>query len=244
MPMKKERQKAMSIVREANVRIIAVSLQNLFNRYKENILFRRVRAMGLHRFFDYSGEILLTTDVKDRLCDRFVENPSYFRDIVEQLKPDYLTTFDSYTYSNIPASISRVKMLEAQISMHSIMDLECKIIGLALGAAPDQIYDYVKLLTRQGCKIIAHPVYELRKQSDTSSIRWRVWLSRELGAKVLLLSCGPGLTSKRRVYSDYYSNWSWFTSVSSKDRRAFLKRKAKLLKTIELARQCSEQARL
>jgi hypothetical protein len=244
MPEKKARQKAISIVKEANIRIVAISLQNFFNRTTGNILLRRARATGLHRFLDYSGEILLTTDVKDRLCDLFFENPSYFRSIVEQLKPDYLTTLDSYTYSNIPACISGLKMLEAQLSMRSLMDLDCRIIGLALGAAPDQILDYADLLTRQGCRIIAHPVYEFRRQSDTFAIRWRIGLSRRLGAKVLLLSCGPGATLRRRVYADYYSNWSWYTSVSSKDRHASLKREEKLRKMIKLGRQCSEQARL
>lgn len=244
MPMKKDQQRAMSIVKDVDAPIIAVSLQNFFRGASETILLRKARKKGLHQFFDYSGEIVLTTDVKDRLCDRFIENPNYFKAIVEQLKPNCVTTFDTYTYANIPASIARIKMLEVQLSMRHLMDLDCKIIGLALGATPDQVCYYVDLLRKSGCKIIAHPVYEFRKKADTDSIRWRIWLSRKLGAKVLLLSCSPGFTYRMRVYSDYYSTWSWFSSVSSKDRNAHRKRRTKLLQMIGLAKKCSEQAKL
>jgi hypothetical protein len=244
MPMKKDQQRALSIIRDVHVPIIAMSLQNFFRGTSETIMLRKARKKGLHQFFEYSGEIVLTTDVKDRLCDRFVENPNYFKAIIEQLKPDYVTTFDTYTYANIPGSVARLKMLEVQLSMRHLMDLDCKIIGLALGATPDQVYDYVDLLRKLGCKIIAHPVYEFRKKADTDSIRWRIWLSRKLGAKVLLLSCSPGFTYRMRVYSDYYSTWSWFSSVSSKDRNAHRKRRTKLLQMIRLAKKCSEQAKL
>jgi len=244
MPMKRDHKRAISIAKDVNVPIIAVSLQNFFRGTHETLLLRKARKNGLHQFFDYSGEIVLTTDVKDRLCDRFTENLNYFRAIVEQLKPNYLTTLDAYTYANIPAGIARIKMLEAQLSMRHLMKLDCKIVGLALGATPDQVYGYVDVLTKLGCKIIAHPVYEFRKKADNDSIRWRIWLSRKLGAKVLLLSCSPGFTYRMRVYSDYYSTWSWFSSVSSKDRNAHRKRRANLLRMIELAKKCSEQAKL
>jgi hypothetical protein len=244
MPMEGDHKRAISIAKDVDVPMIAVSLQNFFRGTHETVLLRKARKNGLHQFFDYSGEIVLTTDVKDRLCDRFTENLNYFTAIVEQLKPNYLTTLDAYTYANIPAGIARIKMLEAQLSMRHLMKLDCKIVGLALGATPDQVYNYVDVLTKLGCKIIAHPVYEFRKKADNDSIRWRIWLSRKLGAKVLLLSCSPGFTYRMRVYSDYYSTWSWFSSVSSKDRKAHRKRRANLLRMIELAKKCSEQAKL
>jgi hypothetical protein len=244
MPMNNDRKRAISIAKNVDSPIIAVSLQNFFRGTRENLLLRKARKNGLHRFFDYSGEIVLTTDVKDRLCDRFTENPRYFRTIVEQLKPNYLTTLDTYTYANIPASIARIKMLEARLSMRHLVELDCGIIGLALGATPDQVFSYVDILMKLGCKIIAHPVYEFRRKADTDSIRWRTWLSRKLGAEVLLLSCSPGFTHRMRVYSDYYSTWSWFSSVSSKDRDAHRKRRTKLQKMMDLANKCSEQAEL
>ena len=244
MPMRKDQQEALSIAEDVGIPIIAVSLQNFFRGTHETLLLKRARKSGLHDFFHCSADIILTTDVKDHLCDLFVENPNYFRTIVEQLGPDYLTTFDTYTYSNIPACIARIKMLEATLSSYRLIDLNCKIVGLALGATPDQVYNHVEVLTKLGCKIIAHPVYEFRKEADTDSIRWRIRLSRKLGAKVLLLSCSPGLTARRRVYSDYYSTWSWFSSVTSRDRNARRKRRTKLLRMIALAKKCSQQAHL
>lgn len=244
MPMKKDRQEAMSIVRDMEIPIIAVSLQNFFRGTRETSLLRKARRLGLHNFFDYSGEIILTTDVKNRLCDKFLENTGYFRVLVEKLKPEYLTTFDTYTYSNIPACISRIKMLKAISSSYELLNLDCKIIGLALGATPDQVYSHVQTLIQLGCKIVAHPVYEFRKDADTYSIRWRVLLSKRLQEKVLLLSCSPGLTARMRVYANYYSSWSWFSSVSSKDKNAYRKRKAKLSRMITLGKKYSRQTRL
>lgn len=200
------------------------------------------RKAGLHGYFGYSGKIILTTDVKDRLCDKFLDNPNYFKTIVTKLAPEYLTTFDTYTYSNIPACISRLKILEATIRSCTLMDLQSKIVGLALGATPDQLYNHVKTLMDFGCKIIAYPVYEFRKKADTDSIRWRIWLSRKLQTKAMLLSCSPGITARMKVYADYYSNWSWFSSVNSTDKNVYEKRKNKLLQMITLARKCSKQA--
>jgi hypothetical protein len=241
MPMGKDRREALQILRNVNTSIIAVSLQNFFRGTHETPLLRKAKRSGLHGFFDFSGEILLTTDVSNRLCDRFIEYPNYFRSIVEKLGPDFLTTFDTYTYSNIPACISRIKMLEAMLSSYRLSDLNCKIIGLSLGATPDQMHDYVGMLMKLGCKIVAHPVYEFRRTGDTYPIRWRIFLSRKLNVKVLLLSCSPGRSAIRRVYADYYSSWSWFSSVSSKDRNAYEKRKAKLLRMIELGKKYSKQ---
>lgn len=244
MPMRQERRAAISIVKSTKVPVIVVSLQNFFRGIHETVLLREARKSGLHEFMDYSGEIILTTDVKDRLCDHFVQNPVYFRSMMEQLRPDYLTTFDTYTYNNIPAGIARTKMLEVASSLRHLLDSEAKIIGLAIGSTPDQVFSYVEFLTRLGCKIIAQPVYEFRREADTDSIRWRTWLTRELGASVLLLSCSPGFTARKRVYSDYYSSWSWFSSVSSCDSVAYKKRRAKLLRMLTLSKKCSEQSRL
>ncbi len=211
MPMKKEARDAIKIVKDVRVPIIAVSLQNFFQGIHEKLALDRARKVGLHKFFDFPGEIILTTDVKDRLCDWFAENPPYFKMLVEQLEPNYVTTLDTYTHSNLPACISRLKMMEATLSTNNLINLKSKIIGLSLGATPVQVYDYSNALMKMGCKIIAHPVYEFRKAADTDSIRWRLRISQYLEAKTLLLSCGAGVSSRMRVYSNYYSTWSWFS---------------------------------
>ena len=244
IPRSRDQRESLAIVKDIGVPIAAVSLQNFFRGVRETSDLSIARRIGLHRFLHYDGRILLTTDVKDRLCDHFLENINYFKGIVEQLAPDCLTTFDTYTYSNIPASIARVKTLEATAALRKLIDLDCEIIGLALGATPDQVYSHVELLTKLGCKIVAHPVYELRRGADTASIRWRIWLSEKFGVKTLLLSCSPGFTARRRVYSNYYSSWSWFSSVNSRDTNAYQKRKAKLRRMIALGKKCSEQAHL
>jgi hypothetical protein len=244
MPMKKEAKEALLIAKNINVPIIAVSLQNFFRGIHETLMLRKARKSGLHQFFDYPGKIILTTDVKNHLCDKFTENPYYFKMLVKQLNPDYVTTLDTYTHSNVPACIARLKVMEATLSSYVLMDLNIETIGLAVGATPYQVYSCVDALMKMGCKIIAHPVYEFRKAADIDSIRWRLRVSEMFGAKTLLLSCSAGVSSKMRVYSNYYSTWSWFSSVSSRDTNAHNKRKLKLQKMIELGRNCSEQSHL
>lgn len=241
MPSKNQRKEAISLIKLANVPIIAISLQNFFYGLNENPLLRQARKKGLHNFLKYQGKIMLTTDVKDRLCDHFVQNPKYFNSLVQQLNPDYLTTFDTYTYSNIPTGIARIKMLEVVSVLEHLLDLDCKIIGLSLGAIPEQVMAYTELLKNIGCKIIAHPVYEFRKFADINSIRWRLASSKKLGLKTLLLSCTPGFYSARKLYSDYYSSWSWFSSISSKDGLAYTKCEKKLNKILNLSKNCSQQ---
>lgn len=244
MPMRNERETAISMVKAAGVPIIAISLQNFFHGKREKSLLTEARKRGLHDFLNYAGEIVLTTDVDDQLCNKFMENPAYFVSLVRKLEPEYLTTFDTYTYSNVPACISRLKMLETLISMKNLADLDCKIIGLALGATPAQVFNYVRTLMTMGCRIIAHPVYEFRRGKDPDnnySIRWRILLSREQKAKVMLLSCSPSITGRMRVYADYYSSWSWFSSVKSQDQKVYEKRKAKLARMIKLGNKHSGQ---
>ena len=244
MPMKKECEQALAILKEVETPIIAVSLQNFFDGVRETSLLTRARRDGLNKFFDYSGQILLTTDVKDRLCDKFVENVNYFRALIESLKPDYLTTFDTYTYSNIPACISRIKMQQALASSRKLVDLDCKTIGLSLGATPDQVLEYVKELKKMGSRIVAFPVYEFRKKNDTFSIRWRIFLARKLKLKTLLLSCSPGSSAQRKVYADYYSSYSWFASTNSRKQNAFERRKKRVIRMIDLGVKHSKQRSL
>ena len=232
---------ALAIAKKVNAPIVAVSLQNFFQGRDETLMLRKARRYGLHKFFNYSGQILLTTDVRDRLCDYFTESTYYFRKLVDELKPDYVTTLDTYTYSNVPAAIARLKTQEAMLSSMALIGLDSKTIGLALGATPCQVYFHVKSLKDMGCKIIAYPVYELRKYAENDSIRWRLRISQKLGVKSLLLSCSAGVSSRMRVYSDYYSTWSWFSSISSKDPCANDKRKKRLQRMVELGKNCSKQ---
>lgn len=241
MPMKKERIEAISIAKNVGVPIIAVSMQNFFRGTHETLFLRKAKQIGLHRFFNYSGEIVLTTDVHDRLCDCLVEYPQYFQGLVEQLNPDYVTTLDTYTHSNVPACVARVKMLEAVLSSRVLLDLKSKVIGLALGATPFQVYTHVDSLMKMGCRIVAFPVFEFRKFADNDSIRWRLRISQKLCAKSLLLSCSAGVSCRMRVYSNYYSTWSWFSSISSKVSNAHEKRRLRLRKMLEFGKSCSEQ---
>jgi hypothetical protein len=135
-------------------------------------------------------------------------------------------------------------MQQTLASSRKLVDLDCKIIGLSVGATPDQVFEYVEELKKMGSRVIAFPTYEFRKKNDTFSIRWRILLSRKLKLKTLLLSCSPGSSAQRKVYADYYSSYSWFSSTNSRKPNAFDRRKKRVIRMIDLGEKYSKQRTL
>ena len=211
-PTDSERIKSMMIIKEIGHPVIAVSISKFFNGSNETFLLKRAKALGLHDLYDYGGKILLTTDVQNDLCDLFLRKPDYFVKVVRSLSPDYVTTPDTYTYNNLPAAISRIKIAETLLTVPMWDEIECPIIGLVLGSNMMQIHRYASKLFELGLQLLAYPCYEMRLLKMDQLIRLRIdYLRQKLQRKVLTLSCGPG-SGKRFVNADYYSTLSWTTS--------------------------------
>jgi len=240
-PMGREKDEAIRIVKESGIPVIAVSLSKFYRGVTETSSLRKALKAGLHKFMGFEGEILLSTDVQNPLCDKFTQNPRYFKRIAENLSPDYLTTLDTYSYYNIPACISRIKMLQILAANHALMDLTMKVIGLVVGGAVRQVLQCARQLQRMGCRVVCYPVYEMRRSHDTYGIRARTEILKTTGLPVALLSCTPGTRKTERVYANYYSSFSWF-SIFGKQTQPHLKRKERLIKLIKLAQECSRQA--
>lgn len=173
--------------------------------------------MGLHRFCDYEGKILLTTDVNDSLCDAILAKPDYFVKTVNELGVDYLTTFDSYTYFDMPAYISRQNINRTLRFIPHFRDCNAELIGLVLGSNSSQIRDHARTLTGLGMKILAYPGYELRRYKLHRLLQFRIDIVRRVvNAPVLALSCSAW-SGSRTILADYYSSHSWFPLSASKD---------------------------
>jgi len=240
-PVGREKDEAIRVVKELDIPIIAVSLSKFYRGLTETSSLRRALRAGLHKFMRFEGKILLSTDVQDPLCDKFTNNPRYFKRIAENLTPDYITTLDTYSYYNIPACISRIKMLQILVADYDLVDLTMKVIGLVVGGGVRQVLQCALQLQRMGCGVICYPVYEMRRYHDTYSIRARTEVLKTTGAPVALLSCTPGTRKNERVYANYYSSLSWFSMIG-KHTKVNFSRKEKLSKLIKLAQECSKQA--
>jgi hypothetical protein len=189
-----DKSRAMAIIREANVPIIAISLGEFYHGTR--MLRRRLqiaRTIGLRRFLHFDGQVLLTTDFPDELCEYFLGRPQELRANVEGLNPDFVTTPDSSCYHNIPAAISLRNIRRAIIATEYLAGTDAQLIGLALGSNTEQLVQHSQFLTRLGCRILAVPLYEFRRLGLHELARHRITWKGD-----------------RLVLADYYSSWSWF----------------------------------
>lgn len=241
-PVGRDRTRAIEIVKNVGVRHIAISLSGFYSNYKETSSLRRARALGLHRFLGYDGEIVLTTDIEDILCDRILQNVGKFERLVKALSPDYMTTLDMHTYGNIPAYIARTNILRTIIGAKDLVGLDVKFIGLVMGSNIQQIHDHAAILRKMGCKMLAFPCYELRRTHENDLLRERIRTIKNGGGTLLALSCSSG-RGKRAVLADYYSSWSWFPF--GKDQQSYkIVGAKKLRKKLKAAKRSSGQKEL
>ncbi|MEM3872784.1 MAG: hypothetical protein QXE05_09515 [Nitrososphaeria archaeon] len=217
-PTDSERIKCMKVIKEIGHPIIAVSISKFFDGSNETSLFRKASGQGLHGLYHFDGKILLTTDVQNELCNLFLRKTDYFVKVIRSLSPDYVTTPDTYTYYNLPAAISRLKIAQTLLTLPAWNETECPVIGLVLGSNLMQIHHYALTLLKLGIRLFAYPCYEMRLLRMDKLIRIRInHLRQRLKCKVLVLSCGPG-SGRRFVDADYYSTLSW--SISSNPKRS------------------------
>src|SRR5438445_5674341 len=72
---RKDRSRSLSIIRKLDVPIIAVSLGEFYNGARPRKRLARARKQGLSVYLGFEGHILLTTDVRDKLCEHFLRYP-------------------------------------------------------------------------------------------------------------------------------------------------------------------------
>lgn len=204
----RDRTRSLSIIRKLEVPIIAISLGEFYNGTRALRRLAAARRQGLSSYLCFDGRILLTTDVRDSLCEHFLRNPVELRHDIEALDPTYVTTPDASTYYNVPASISLLNICRTVGILEKLVDVKSKFVGLALGSNTPQLLWHARILLSIGCNVLATPLYELRRSGHDDLARHRVDRLRGLGAKVLALSCSPS-RGKKLVRADYYSSWSW-----------------------------------
>jgi hypothetical protein len=234
----RDRAKALEIVRRLEVPIIAVSLGEFFDGTRKLKRFYRAQAVGLHKFLGFDGDMILTTDVSDSLCEYFLRRPKELKRTVNTLLPTFVTTPDTSCYHNLPATVSRYNIDRAIVATADLAETATEVVGLALGSNSLQLLDHVKILKKIGCAIIAVPLYEFRRSRQTDIARHRIKLVKsESGAAVFALSCTPW-NGRNLIRAKYYSSWSWFPPRRGQafDPHATLARLRRMI------RRCSDEA--
>jgi hypothetical protein len=224
--------RAIKIVNAVKVPIIAVSLERFYSGIHETSHLRQAKKQGIHHYLGYDGQVLLTTDVRDQLCDYLLQKPDYFVKTVNQLSPDYTTTLDSYTYCDLPTYIAAINISRTLKTLPVLQNLQSKVIGLVLGSNSGQVLSFAKTLVGSGIKLLAYPSYELRRQKLDTLLRRRIGILKAmLKLPIMALSCSAD-PKKWAASADYYSSLSWFPfsrddSTYLREGSAILRRKIK-----------------
>jgi hypothetical protein len=248
----REVRNATDFIRSNGFRAITISLSDFFTpegRFNVNVL-RVNESGGLHLFLKFKGQIILTTDINDFLCDRL--NATKLYHLLKILRPDFVTTFDTYCYDDQPSFLSQIKMIETldKISQLNALiqngEIDVGMIGLSIGPSipPDfRLFKWYSMcLDYIGCKVFAIPCYELRTRGDKKSrvekIAMKIQILRDgfPNSKIILLSCSPA--EPKVPASDYYSSYTWYM-VKGENKDIIKSRK--LLGYRKFAQEYSEQ---
>lgn len=243
-PYRGELKEAINSVKKADVKSLTISLLHFITpKGRFNKRFYRVkRAGGLHSFLNFDGKIILTTDIPNILCDRIDADRLCL--YVESLKPDCITTFDTYYHDDQPTFITQIKMYETLEKTVRLSDkIKSPVIGLAIGPSNKLFEWYARCLVKLGCNLLAIPCFESRsrgsKKAGLGKIAERIQMIKSIhpDIQILLLSCSP---SYPKVYgANYYSSYASWWMVDGEN--SFKKRVEKLKKYKRDAERYSKQ---
>jgi hypothetical protein len=244
IPVTSDARKAIGLVRKAELAAVAISLNDFFTQNGElNEFFRKAKSAKLHGYLNYDDDIILTTDMRDSLCDML--SADRFAKIVNCLQPDCVTTFDTYCYDDQPSFITQMKMVEALKKTCTAVDrIDLDVLGLTLGPPNDLFEWYSRCLVEAGVKNLSIPCYEQRvrgrKTQYVRAISKRIKFLKTSfpDTRIMLLSVSPSRAS--RVFSaDYYSSLSWFMP---KEKDPVKKNNMRLERLLRYKRQSTEYA--
>ena len=244
IPITSNTRKAIRLVKKADLAAIAISLNDFFTQNGElNVFFGKAKNAKLHGYLDYDEDIILTTDMRDPLCDKL--SADRLARIVGCLQPDCVTTFDTYCYDDQPSFITQMKMVEALKKTCAAVDrIDLDVLGLALGPPNELFKWYSRCLVETGVKNLSIPCYEQRvrgrKTQHVRAISKRIKFLKTSfpDTRIILLSVSPSRAS--RVFSaDYYSSLSWFMP---KEKNPVKKNKMRLERLLRYKKQSTEYA--
>ncbi len=161
----KNRNKQIEVIKELNIKTVAISLQDLMSDDKD-LLIKSTLVDDLHRMLNFEDKILLLTNMNDVYCEKILNNIYRYMDLLQILNPDIITTFDANFYISQPyfVLVDRIRwILKAN---EIIKDLEIFQIGLV----PPVPYIFFKTILKQmleiGYKTVGIPLLEINRDKN------------------------------------------------------------------------------
>ena len=234
----------MKIIKKLEIDFIAVSLADFISNIEGEILKDNFRY-NLHDRLDLDGKILLQTNIPDCFCIKIIQNHQKYRNALNCLKPDVITTYDSNFYLDQPIFISSIQIINLLKANSLISDIEIPQIFL-LPPTPLPLFKSIfEVFLRSNHRTICLPVAGFSKSKNPYLLKIfsHINLIKETSDKefeLLLLSKSPD----KRIYANCYSSNTW-TKVKRNKKEDFLKKMEKnLQKNIKTANKIKFQKTL
>jgi hypothetical protein len=166
-------------------------------------------SQGLHDFLGFEGKVLLSTVMEDELLDRL--RPRDYLKMINDVRPDAVTTPDVYTYVDDPLSLSWAQTFKHIAYARAFADLGIPVVGLVKGAIAKQVTYSTEKLCELGCQNLAIPSRELSLLDLLDGHVLTVTTTlRKKGMMAPVLLYGLTYPLRRLRKNLVYSGMSWF----------------------------------
>ncbi|MBD3214677.1 MAG: hypothetical protein GF311_18850 [Candidatus Lokiarchaeota archaeon] len=198
------------IIEDARLQYLAISLQDILSKDKDQIIKRNYLKQGIHDKLNYRGKILLLTNIWDIFCEKLLQEDNLTRLIEELkiLKPDVMTTLDANFYLSQPLFITLFQ-LERVIRANKILNnSDIYQIGL-IPPIPFIFKDLLKFMLKIGYKSVCVPLLEINKYRNfklrDKTVGYLNDFKRKYSFEYLLISTNPYI----KTYVDCFSSQTW-----------------------------------
>ncbi|MHA1381332.1 MAG: hypothetical protein ACTSRG_23435 [Candidatus Helarchaeota archaeon] len=233
---------SISLIKELEIEAIMVNPNKNMTINKHNLL-RPGANQPFHDLLNFDGEIIMSTNFNDKYCHLILKDINRFKEMIEVLQPDVITTLDANFYYDQPNFITAIQLNKIFNANNDLNDLKQKMIGLVPPA--NSPYFEIGLLTQLaiGHKTIAIPLQELNAKNTDKNKKYvkriidkTLTLQEKFNFKFILLSTSP----RNQIFSDAFSSFTW-AMVKRRDSEVIKHRlqKRRLNKYMEVAKKQS-----
>ena len=184
---------------------------------KSNKVFYKIKASGgIHKYLNYSGEIILSLIVKDEMLPKLTAHDYSY--IIKTLKPNFYTTPDCETYHNEETiSISEIK--KSIIQTQKLIEL-CPFsvpLGHVKGCNEWLVIEHVNMLKLLGIKDFLFHVGDFLRNGEPSFIttaRNLAYSIKQNARSLFLYGMGSQLNLINFSFADVYITHAYFFAAT------------------------------
>lgn len=214
-PIKKA-QDQINIIRKVELDAISISLSGLISSNKNKIIKDNFKV-DLHNLLDFDGKIMLTSNIRDNLCEKLLKNSDRYIEELKILKPDIITTFDANFYIDQPLFITLYQMSRILKANGVLGKTNIEQICLI----PPIVHPFFEIMIDKALqlnyKVLGVPLLEINRDKI---YRYRAkivnslnWFKEKKKFKSLLISTNP----KSSLLVDYFCSQSWVKIKNGKN---------------------------